>query len=74
MEKFDKENISHSRVRREILLRRVGGATDLFVCRISYCIKKKMGRSKSEAAIYYYRCDEDVKKVVAAAFTKYFCS
>ena len=33
-----------------------------------------MGRWKSEAAMLYYRCDEDVKKEVAAAFTKLYYS
>jgi hypothetical protein len=33
-----------------------------------------MGRWKSEAAMLYYRCDEDVKKEVAMAFTKLFYS
>jgi hypothetical protein len=51
---------------------RAGGATDLFVCRVPYYIIKKMGRWKSEAAMLYYRCDEDVKKEVADAFTKLF--
>ena len=53
---------------------RAGGATDLFVCRVPYYIIKKMGRWKSEAAMLYYRCDEDVKKEVAAAYTKLFYS
>ena len=53
---------------------RAGGATDLFVCRVPYYIIKKMGRWKSEAAMLYYRCDEDVRKEVAAAFTKLFYS
>ena len=51
---------------------RAGGATDLFVCRVPYYIIKKMGRWKSEAAMLYYRCDEDVKKEVGLAFTKLF--
>jgi hypothetical protein len=51
---------------------RAGGATDLFVCRVPYYIIKKMGRWKSEAAMLYYRCDEDVKKEVAEAFTRLF--
>lgn len=51
---------------------RAGGATDLFVCRVPYYIIKKMGRWKSEAAMLYYRCDEDVKKEVEKAFTKLF--
>ena len=50
------------------------GATDLFVCRVPYYIIKKMGRCKSETAMLYYRCDEDVKKEVAAAYTKLFHS
>jgi len=49
-----------------------GGATDSYVCRVPYHIIKKMGRWKSEAAMLYYRCDEDVKKEVADAFTKLF--
>lgn len=51
---------------------RAGGATDLFVCRVPYYIIKKMGRWKSEAAMLYYRCDEDVRKEVAEAFTRLF--
>ena len=48
---------------------RAGGATDLFVARTPYYLIKKAGRWKSDAAMLYYRCDEDVCKAVAAAFT-----
>jgi hypothetical protein len=51
---------------------RAGGATDLFVARVPYYIIKKMGRWKSDAAMLYYRCDEDVENAVAEAFTKLF--
>jgi integrase len=39
---------------------RSGGATDLFEARVAYHIIKKMGRWKSDAAMRYYRSDEDV--------------
>jgi hypothetical protein len=47
---------------------RSGGATDLFVQRVPYFLIKKMGRWKSEAAVIYYRCDDDVRQAVAVAF------
>ena len=47
---------------------RAGGATDLFVTRVPYFIIKRMGRWSSDAAMIYYRHDEDVVKTVAAAF------
>ena len=47
---------------------RSGGATDLFVQRVPYFLIKKMGRWKSEAAMIYYRCDDDVRQAVAVAF------
>jgi len=48
---------------------RAGGATDLFVARVPYFIIKRMGRWSSDAAMIYYRHDEDVVKTVATAFT-----
>ena len=49
---------------------KAGGATDLFVARVPCYIIKKMGRWKSEAAMLYYRCDEDVEHAVAEAVAK----
>ena len=49
---------------------RVGGATDLFVARAPYFIIKKMGRWKSDAALLYYRDEEDVRVAVAEAFSR----
>lgn len=51
---------------------RAGGATDLFVARVPYYVIKKMGRWKSDAAMLYYRCDEDVERAVTEAFTRLF--
>ena len=39
---------------------RAGGATDLFAAGLSYTLIKKAGRWKSDAAMLYYRSDEDV--------------
>lgn len=47
---------------------RAGGATDLFVARVPYSIIKAMGRWKSDAALKYYRDEQDVAGTVAAAF------
>ena len=47
---------------------RAGGATDLFVARVPYNIIKAMGRWKSDAALKYYRDDQDIANAVAAAF------
>ena len=47
---------------------RAGGVTDLFVARVPYFIIKRMGRWSSDAAMIYYRHEEDVVKTVAAAF------
>ena len=49
---------------------RAGGATDLFVARVSYPIIKKMGRWKSDAALLYYRDEDDVRLAVAEAFAR----
>lgn len=49
---------------------RAGGATDLFVARTPYFIIKKMGRWKSDAALLYFRDDEDVRLAVAEAFVR----
>jgi hypothetical protein len=47
---------------------RAGGATDLFVAKVPYPIIKKAGRWKSDAALLYYRDEEDVAQVVSKAF------
>jgi hypothetical protein len=47
---------------------RAGGATDLFMMRVPYYIIKKMGRWVSDAALIYYRDDEDVEEAVYKAF------
>ena len=49
---------------------RAGGATDLFIKRVPYYHIKKIGRWKSDAALLYYRSDEDVYEVVQRAFGK----
>lgn len=49
---------------------RSGGATDLFEARVPYHIIKTMGRWKSDAAMRYYRSDEDVVLAVKKAFTR----
>ena len=48
---------------------RAGGATDLFVARVPYYLIKKMGRWKSDAAMVYYRSEEDVCHAVSKAFS-----
>jgi len=50
---------------------RAGGATDLFVARVPYFLIKKMGRWKSDAAMLYYRSEEDVVAAVSRAFSKW---
>ena len=52
---------------------RAGGATDLFVARVPYSIIKKMGRWKSDAALLYYRDEEDVRLAIAEAFSRMSC-
>ena len=47
---------------------RAGGATDLFIARVPYFLIKRMGRWKSDAAMLYYRCDEDLFKAVEGVF------
>ena len=47
---------------------RAGGATDLFAARIPYWVIKKMGRWISDAALKYYRSEEDVVNSVRKAF------
>jgi hypothetical protein len=49
---------------------RAGGATDLFMARVPYFIIKRMGRWKSDAAMLYYRADEDVRRSVKRGFSK----
>ena len=48
---------------------RAGGATDLFVARVPYYLIKKMERWKSDAAMVYYRSEEDVCHAVSKAFS-----
>ena len=48
---------------------RAGVATDLFVGRVPYYVIKKMGRWVSDAAMIYYRDDEDVSNAVANCFS-----
>lgn len=47
---------------------RAGGATDLFVARVPYYIIKKKGRWVSDAAMLYYRDEEDIQEAVSKAF------
>ena len=47
---------------------RAGGATDLFAMRVPYYVIKKMGRWISDAALIYYRDEEDVISAVTEAF------
>ena len=47
---------------------RAGGATDLFVARVPYYIIKKKGRWISDAALIYYRDEDDVDDAVEKAF------
>ena len=47
---------------------RAGGATDLFVARVSHYIIQRMGRWASDAALVYYRHEEDVLCAISTAF------
>jgi hypothetical protein len=47
---------------------RAGGATDLFVARVPYPFIKKFGRWKSDAALIYYRDEDNLAMVVSNAF------
>ena len=47
---------------------RAGGATRLFVARAPYYISQRMGRWASDAALVYYRHEEDVLRAGSAAF------
>jgi hypothetical protein len=47
---------------------RAGGATDLFIAKVPYPIIKKFGRWKSDAALIYYRDEEDLAALVSNAF------
>ena len=47
---------------------RAGGATDLFVARVPFYIIQRMGRWASDAALVYYRHEEDVLRAVSTAF------
>ena len=49
---------------------RAGGATDLFLAGVPYYIIKKMGRWSSDAALIYFRKDEEVIKLVCKAFKR----
>ena len=49
---------------------RAGGATDLFAARIPYWVIQKMGRWTSDAALKYYRSEEDVVSSVRKAFKR----
>lgn len=49
---------------------RAGGATDLFASRIPYWVIKKMGRWTSDAALRYYRAEDDVVNSVRKAFSR----
>jgi hypothetical protein len=49
---------------------RAGGATDLFVARVPYYVIKKKGRWLSDAAMIYYRDEEDVEEAVFGAFSE----
>jgi Phage integrase family len=49
---------------------RAGGATDLFAARTPYFVIKKMGRWASDAAMIYYRSEEDVVRAVSKAFSR----
>ena len=48
---------------------RAGGGTDLFVARVPYYLIKKIGHWKSDAAMVYYRSEEDVCHAVSMAFS-----
>ena len=50
---------------------RAGGATDLFIARVPYYVIKKKGRWRSDAAMIYYRDDEDVERAVNTAFQQW---
>ena len=47
---------------------RDGGATNLFIARVPYFIIIKMGRWSSDAAMVYYRHDEDLIRELSIAF------
>jgi hypothetical protein len=47
---------------------RAGGATDLFVAKVPYPFIKKFGRWKSDAALVYYRDEDNLGMVIAKAF------
>ena len=47
---------------------RAGGATDLFIARAPYFTIKKIGRWSRNAAMVYYRHDEDVIREVSTTF------
>jgi len=48
---------------------RAGGATDLYIARVPYYLIKKMRHWKSDAAMIYYRSDDDVCYAVSKAFS-----
>lgn len=47
---------------------RAGGATDLYVARVPYYVIKRKGRWRSDAAMLYYRDDDDVDEAVWMGF------
>ena len=50
---------------------RAGGATDLFIVGVDYCKIKKFGRWVSDAALIYFRDEEDVVQRVKQAFASF---
>ena len=49
---------------------RAGGATDLFNMKVPFFVIKKMGRWRSNAALVYFRDEDNVGKMVGIAFSK----
>jgi hypothetical protein len=47
---------------------RAGGATDLFVAKVPYPYIKKFGRWRSDAALIYYRDEDNIGAIAANAF------
>jgi hypothetical protein len=48
---------------------RAGGATDLFAAQVPYPTIKRMGRWTSDAAMMYYRADDDLWSAVGEGFS-----
>ena len=51
---------------------RVGAATDLFELKLPYYVIKKLGRWKSDAALFYYRSDTEAHAMVFEAYDRLF--